>query len=80
MWNSTDCRSMSVITFSEPPFSSITAIVVQVWTEDRSSSVCPAEASDTRASVSSAGQRLKAQSLLTLYRDAPRCNVYSALK
>lgn len=37
------CKSVCVcvITLSVPVSASITAIVVQVWTEDRSSSVCP---------------------------------------
>lgn len=47
-----------VIILSVPVFACITAIVVQVWTADRSSSVCPPGASNTHASVSRAGQRL----------------------
>lgn len=60
MGKAADCRSVCVcvITLSVPVFASITAIVVQVWTEDRSGSVCPAGASDTHASVSRAGHRL----------------------
>jgi len=36
------CLCVCVLTFSVPAFASITAIVVQVWTEDRRSSVFPA--------------------------------------